>query len=538
MSEDDRQIPEKKPEGGSEDSGKKKPDNSVSDSGAQGAQEEPVRNDTTDKEQAKVAGALSPEEESSHTNATHNVPREATDPFSLDGMPLALLEFHSPTQGLVNLPATASAQYIVWVTGSLLLACLAAMTFFPVNKVVTVTGRLITDEPTVLVQPFESGIVRSIDAHIGDYVQKGQALAHLDASITQADLDNLVAQMQSVQAEVARLKAEAVGEIYHPDMNIAASVQQGEAFLRRRNDYNASLQDFDQRIASMETDLQGLRANKAMLENKMRIVSAVLSMRRQEQKEQVGSRLSTLGAQDALMDAERSLVQVQKEANSTVSKLAALKATRESYIQKWKATVYGELTGAERHLDEVTSSYRKARIHQRLIVLRAPQDGIVLTLGRASLGSVLEAGNPLMTLVPAGSALEMEGVMPAQDGGYVKQGDHAIVKFTTFPYDVYGGAEATVRLISADTFMPQEAAASNIRAGIDPQEFAGKTGVIVFYRIRLRIDHYTLHGVPPFFHPAPGVPVKADIDVGKRTIMKYLFSRVVPAVSDGMREPS
>ncbi|MXV43594.1 HlyD family type I secretion periplasmic adaptor subunit [Saccharibacter sp. 17.LH.SD] len=467
----------------------------------------------------------------------HNVPREATDPFAPDGMPLALLEFHSPTRGLVNLPATPSAQYIVWVTGGLLIMSLLAMGFFPINKVVSVKGRLITTQPTLVIQPFESAIIRSLDVHVGDYVRKGQVVAHLDPTLTQADMDNLVVQSESLQAEVDRLKAEATGQIYRPDINIPASVQQGEAFLRRQQDYRAHIQDFDQRIASMESDLQGARANAAMYASKLRVMSAVLEMRRREQEEQVGSRLSTLGSQDAQMDAERSLITAQQTANATENKLSALKATRESYIQSFKADAYASLTQSERRLAEVQSEYRKGRLRQRLILLRAPADGIVLTQAAVSVGAVVEPQVRVMTMVPTDSGLEMEAILRAQDAGFVKMGDRALVKFAAFPYDLYGGAKATVKVISADTFLPDEAASSNIRAGLNPEDLMGD-GTPVFYRVRLRIDKYTLHGQPPFFHPAPGVPVAADIDVGKRTIMKYLFSRVVPTLTDGMREPS
>lgn len=468
----------------------------------------------------------------------HNVPRKATDPFAPDGMPVALLEFHSPTRGLVNMPATPSAQYIVWVTGSLLIMSVLAMALFPVNKVVSVKGRLISTQPTTIVQPLDSGVVRSLDAHVGDYVHKGQVLARLDPTLSQVDMDNLVAQSQLLQAQVDRMKAEAAGKEYRPDLNVPASIQQGDAFLRRHQDYEAHLQDFDHRIAGMESDLQGARANAAMFASKLRVVSAVLEMRRREQKEEIGSRLSTLGAQDAVMDAERALISAQQQANGMESRLTALKASRESFVQSFKAEVYTTLAEAERRLDETRSEYRKARLKQRMVLLRAPTDGIVLTVAPVSVGAVVDPQVRIMTIVPSSTGLEMEAILRAQDAGFVETGNRALIKFTSFPYSLYGGANATVRVISADTFLPTEMAASNIRAGMSPEQLSGQGDVPVFYRVRLRIDKYTLHGQPSFFHPAPGVPVTADIDVGKRTIIKYLFSRIVPTLTDGMREPS
>ncbi|KXV79921.1 multidrug ABC transporter, partial [Gluconobacter japonicus] len=130
-------------------------------------------------------------EENGHENFNSHVPRAATDPFAPQDMPIALLEFHSPTAGLVNLPATPSARYVVWLIGCLFLACLAGMAFFPINRVVSTSGRLTSTQPTIVVQPLETSIVRSIDVHVGDFVKKGQVLAHLDPTITEADITNM-----------------------------------------------------------------------------------------------------------------------------------------------------------------------------------------------------------------------------------------------------------------------------------------------------------------------------------------------------------
>ena len=35
----------------------------------------------------------------------------------------------------------------------------------------------------------------------------------------------------------------------------------------------------------------------------------------------------------------------------------------------------------------------------------------------------------------------------------------------------------------------------------------------------------------------PGMPVTADIKVGKRTVLSYLLGRMMPLAQEGMREP-
>ncbi|KXV32908.1 multidrug ABC transporter [Gluconobacter thailandicus] len=465
-------------------------------------------------------------------NFNSHVPRSATDPFAPQDMPIALLEFHSPTAGLVNLPATASARYTIVLIGCLFLACLAGMAFFPINRVVSTVGRLTSTQPTIVVQPLETSIVRSIDVHVGDFVKKGQVLAHLDPTITEADITNMAQQRNAYQAELDRLKAEADDKDYVPNTSNPDSVRQGAAFLRRRSEYRARLQNYEQQIAGLESDMQGYRANAAMYASKMRVASEVLKMRQHEQADQVGSRLSTLAAQNDMMEAERAEIAAQQSANSAENKMAAMKAERDSYMENWKAQVYTSLTETQHHLDEYRSSYDKARLRQDLILLKAPEDGVVLTIAKASIGSVLQSAGQFMTLVPTGSGVEMEAVMKANDAAFVKLGDHAIVKFAAFPYNQYGGAEATVHVISADSFEKSDSGSAG-----DNSVVAGGPTESIYYRVRLRIDRYTLHGQPDFFHPAPGMPATADIDVGKRTILKYLFGRIAPIATDGMREP-
>lgn len=487
-----------------------------------------------EKEQRQAAPEAAPNMDEDN----HKGPRKADDPFAPEDMPLALLEFHSPTLGMVNLPMTASARYITWLVGSLVLASVAAMALFPLNKVVTVTGRIISTAPIVVVQPVAAGRVRSLNVKVGEYVRKGQVLARLDPTLSDVDMDNLSAQMQSLQEEVSRLKAQASGAEYRTDISVPASIQQEQVFLQMKVDYQSHIEDFDRRIAGMQNDLQQARANAAMYASKLKVTQAVLDMREREQKEAVGSRLSTLGAQDAVMDTERALISAQQVAGATQNRLDALKALRESFIQSWKTKIYETLVTGERRLDQLKSDYRKGRVRQKEIDLRAQQDGVVLTIAPISVGAMVGPTMRVMTLEPTDSGLEVEALMSPQDSAYVRQGHHAIIKFASFPYVQYGGAKGTVSLISADTFLPPEMVEGNIRAGIDPSAMVKQGNSVIFYRVRLKIDKYTLHGQPSFFHPSAGMPVTADIDVGKRTLLKYLFSHVVPAATEGMREPS
>jgi hemolysin D len=453
---------------------------------------------------------------------------------STGDMPRALLEFHSPSTALIDLPPNAAALYITWVVSALVVTSIVLMSVCPLDQVVSSQGRLTSTDATLVVQPLETAIIRSIDVHEGDFVHKGQVLAHLDPTVTDADVEDMRQQAASYAAQVARLTAEAGGRDYAPDPSDPASVQEGAAFLRRRAEFTAKVENFDKQVAGARSEMQGDLADAAMYGARARVAADVHAMRLRLQRDQVGSRLSTLSAQNDLMEVERAQIAARAGAGSAQAKLEAVTAERDGFIQNWRATTYQDLATAQHRLADASDEYRKAGLRRSLIVMRADRDAVVLTVAGLSVGSVMQSGTQLMTLVPLDSGLEVEAAVRGSDVGFLRPGDPVLLKFATFPYTQYGGAEGTVRFISADSFAPGDADHAGGTTQAPRPDTGGMDG---YYRVRVRVDRYTLHGVPAFFHPHPGMPVEADIHVGQRTMMQYLLNRLVPTLTDGMREP-
>jgi HlyD family secretion protein len=171
-------------------------------------------------------------------------------------------------------------------------------------------------------------------------------------------------------------------------------------------------------------------------------------------------------------------------------------------------------------------------LRRRLVELHASSDATVQSVAKISVGSVLQSGEQLMTLVPASAPLEVEADVSGNEAGFVRVGDPAAIKFDTFPYAQYGMAAGNVRILSPTSFTAQEEArhptATVPVSPANPEPY---------YRARITIEKVALHGTPPGFRVITGMPVAADIKVGKRTVLAYLLGRVVPLASEGMREP-
>ena len=468
-----------------------------------------------------------------------SAPRRAVAPRKErnDDMPTALLEFHSPSAAIAATPPSATALYINWIIGSMAIASVLVMGLYPLNKVVVTSGALTPTVPTIVVQPLESAIIRSIDVREGQMVHKGDALAHLDPTINKADVASYGEQSNSFRAEIARLQAQVMGKEYRPDPNNPASTQQAAIFLRRKAEQAAKLQDYDQQIAGARADMVGYEASAAMFAGRVKVAQDVTSMRQQLQRDQVGSRLNTLAAQDNLMETERSQLSAQQNAVSAQNKLNALVAQRAGYLANATAEDYQTLTEDQRKLSDISNQLARANLQRSLLVMRADQDAVVLNIAQVSVGSVLTAAQQFMTLTPANAPLEVVARLPASQASYVKVGDKVQVKFAAFPYFQYGGAAAVVSNVSSDAFSAYQvqAGAANAPANGLTTPGGGKDS---FYRVRMRVTRYTLHNVPASYKPAAGNIVSAEIDVGKRTMLQYLLETIVPTATEGMRDPS
>jgi HlyD family secretion protein len=178
-------------------------------------------------------------------------------------------------------------------------------------------------------------------------------------------------------------------------------------------------------------------------------------------------------------------------------------------------------------------------LRKNLVELRADRDAVVLSVASVNVGTVMQAAEDFITLVPTDAPLEIEAIVDGRDAGFVTLGDPVVLKFETFPYATYGTAEGTVQSISPDSFRDPnnpQAAEERARGGGTHTRTQQAMGT-VYYRAKVSLDTMKLHDLPPGFRVVPGMPVTADVKIGRRTILQYLISRYAPTALEGLREP-
>ena len=292
-------------------------------------------------------------------------------------------------------------------------------------------------------------------------------------------------------------------------------------------------ENYDQKIQGLKALLLRAASDIQGYGERAQVAGSVEQKRRELEKLGWGSQLNRLQAQDQTLEMKRNLENAQQTARSAATDLAAMKAEADGEERTWQAQISQDLSDASRKLVDAQSSVEKASLHNKLVELRAVADSTVLTLAPVSVGSVMQPGDKFITLVPLNAPLELETALSGDEAGYVHLGDPVTIKFTTFPFVQYGGASGKVTNISPDSFTSQTD--DRTRAGV-MNNGSGTTGD-AYFRLNISLDKIDLHDTPKGFHVTPGMPVTGDVMVGKRTVLQYIMNRMLPAFSEGMREP-
>lgn len=464
--------------------------------------------------------------------STNTLPARWRRPPSDDPTAPALLEFQWPSTAVANAPIPRTARRIVWIIASMVVALITLAALMPVDQVVTTTGLVVSQSPNILVQPLETAIVRSIEVREGQRVEKGELLARLDPTFAAADLAALSAQVSTLEAAVARLQAEADGKPFDykgldPSWTLQASI-----FEQRKAAYDAKTENFDRQLDELTSLISRSQLDADAYRERVTVAASIEQMRKQLESTAAGSRLNTLLAEDNRAEMGRALTNAEQTAEAAKRQQAGIAADRDGFVQGWRADVSQSLSDATAKLSDARELLNKAKLRKQLVELRSGADAIVQSVAKVSVGSVLQSGERLITLVPTNASLEVETSIFGRNSGFIHVGDPVAIKFDTFPYSQYGLARGTVRTVSPDSFSAEEQARDpNSSLKMLPSSSEP------FYRTRISIDQLALHGVPAGFAVSPGMPVTADIKVGKRTVLKYLLGLMLPIGREAMREP-
>jgi HlyD family secretion protein len=333
-------------------------------------------------------------------------------------------------------------------------------------------------------------------------------------------------------AEERRLEAEIYGRPFPPTgadatLDPKYVLLQTAIYEHRQAEYRAAVAAADADSARLEAGLVTNRASQAGLQERMKVISEVESMRDELYKLSAGSRLNLLQSRLDRLSLNDQLGEKINQEKELLQQLASAREQKEKYINNWTREAGERLTTVQQQISTAAQQLANANRRRSLVVLRAPADGVVLELGLRSIGSVAKEAEPLVTLVPRGNKIEAEVDVDSADVARLRTGDPVRVKLDALPFQRHGTLSGQVRVITENSFPAEKA--SGQQGGSDAQP--------AFFRARVALGPVKLQDVPPDFRLIPGMTTTAEINVGKRTVISYLLDPVIRLFDESLREP-
>jgi len=434
--------------------------------------------------------------------------------------------FQSETAEIREGPEPVQLRLTLHTLLGLLVALLAVAVLMRLDRVVTTSaGQIVTTDPAIVLQALDASIIKSLDVHEGERVERGQLLATLDPTFAAADVSAASLQIASLEAQISRAEAELAHRDFAPPPGTTPQAAylalQRAYYVQRKAQFEAQLNAYDEQIAQNKATIRKLKDDLAHYDDRVKISQEIENMRASLAASQVGSRLNLLTATDQRLEIMRTLDFDRNGLVESEHQLAAVIANRDAFTQQWAGQVSQELVTARNTLDNAQQQLAKAAKHQDLVRLEAPDDAVVLKLAKLSVGSVLKDGDPFITLAPLRSPVESEVHIPSRDIGFVRPGDSATVKLDAFSFVEHGTATGTVRWISEGAFSQDD----------------NGTAVEPYYKARIALTQVNLKAIPDSFRLVPGMTLIADIKVGTRSVFMYMLKGVIRGLDEAMREP-
>ncbi len=401
-------------------------------------------------------------------------------------------------------------------TIGLLFASLAKM-----DIVVSAQGKVIPAGKSKVIQPLEPGVVRAVHVRDGQSVHAGDVLIELDPTSTGADRARVQREYWEAQADVLRTTAQLQGKrnfVPPTEMPMEITLNQTVILQGRHAEQHAKMASMDADMNKRRADVEAIQTNVTQLKNSLPLIAQKYQMREELAKTGHIAQTTVIESKLELINAEKELaVQGSRLKESTANYQAAVEQ-RSQALAEFRARTSTELVEAVKKRDAAQQEYIKANQRWTQQSLKAPIDGVVQQLSVTTVGGVVTAAQPLLTVVPENTPLEIEAQVVNRDVGHLRAGQRVINKVETYDFTRYGYIEGEVLWVGTDAVQ-------------DP-----KLGLVYPVRIKLSQTEtpHAVNGRKGLV--TAGMNVTADIRTDERRMIEYLLAPMLRYKQEALRE--
>ncbi len=432
------------------------------------------------------------------------------------------LRYMTDVNAANQLGVPLSSHLLLWLTFSFIVIAIIWAKFALLDEVTRGSGKIIPSSQIQVVQNLEGGILSEILVREGELVEKGQALLKLKAVRFSSSRNETKLKYYELLAKVARLKAEinktdivTPEEVLQNAPNIAKISKR--LLISRQNELLANKSILQEQMSQKKQDLIELRSKSRQIARSYKLLKEELDMSRPLVAEGAMSKVEILRLQRSVNDlkgeltsAKLSVPRIQSAINEAKGKLSELEI-------RFRTEALEELNQAKAELGRTTEAVMALddRVDRTRVI--SPVKGTIKRLKVATVGGVVQPGMDLVEIVPLEDQLLIEAEVRPSDIAFLHPGQKAMIKLTAYDYSIYGGLEAELEHISADTITNKE----------DDESY---------YLIRLRTSQNYLQRKGERLNIIAGMTADVNILTGKKSVLDYLLKPILKAKERALRE--
>lgn len=345
-----------------------------------------------------------------------------------------------------------------------------------------VEGSLALDVGAARVLIPEAGRVADLLIKEGDEVAAGAPIARIayDRAAAETSAQELASRRLLLEREQAQLRE--LGE------------QQVAQVRKRVKDLEGEIAQADREIRLQDTRVKSAREQAARYQ--------------QLAGEKFVSDLVVRQKQDEVTEQEIKLQALRRTRSQIERDLSAAKLEEPSLQLKSR----GQVDQVERQLSELQESLASTQARRETLI-KAPMSGTVTNIAVTS-GQSVAADAPLATVLPKGSGLHAELLVPTRAIGFIQKGQQVVLRYEAFPHERFGQYQGTVTEISRSVWSPGD-------------KLGPLTVKEPVYRVDVKLERQSVAALGNEIPLRPGMLVNADILLERRTLLEWLFEPVL-----------
>ena len=379
---------------------------------------------------------------------------------------------------------------VKFVTLLLVLIAAAVITFLftaEYSRKETVRGFLMPNKGVIKSFASDGGTIEKLLVREGDFVQQGDSIAHLVSHQNNAEGVDLSIQISLfLKDQVALINDE---------------MEQHET-LRTQESVN-----LDTRNVALENEKAALHRQFELAKTKLTLLQNQQNHFTKLNTQGFVSDLETEQQQQTLLNAHQEKENITRQLLQHEIALTQNAFASNNLPQQYKLKISNlkrQHSALEQQLAQIQNNFRYTVI--------ASHAGTVTGIQVVE-GETLNTIKPLLHILPEGSELVAELLLPTRSAGQIEEGQLSRLRFDAFPYQRFGFIESTIVRIDKALITPNE-----VQLPVTLNE--------PVYRLRATLQKQTMNAFGKQLELKSGMLFEADIMLEKRSLIDWLLEPI------------